>query len=314
MDAVTIPQIYCPFDFAVSPFIEALHESSMQWVCDMELASKSAEAYDRLASYSNESLAAYTQPFDGRDILQLSGDFHLWLFIYDDYVDKASREEYDSDKLAKLTAQLLAILEEQPSESTEPVARAFQDICERVAAQPNGEAWLKRFVSGMKSSLLASVWGISLSDADTVPDVSTYMKMRLHTSALAPCFSLMAISITTTEAAFLDHTYMKILTDMANHQISYVNDVFSLEKEVGERNHSNLAVALRNEFGLPWQEAVNRTIDMANKEVIGFLRLKNLLPSFGSEDEQARRYVTGLELWMRGHVEWGMQARRYEEF
>jgi 5-epi-alpha-selinene synthase len=314
MNAVTIPQIYCPFDFAISPFIEAVHESSMQWACDMGLTSKGAESYDRLASHRNETLAAYIQPFDGLDVLRLSGDFILWLFLHDDYVDKA-RQEYDSNKLATLHEQLSAILEGRLLESPEPVARALQDICKRVAGQPNGEAWLKRFVHEMKNYLQSNGWERSLSDANTAPDVSTYLKMRLHTSACGPCLTIMAASTNIApDAAFLDHTYIKVLTDMANHQISYVNDGLFFEKENREHNPSNLVAILRNEFGLSWQEAVNRVIDLANKEVIGFVRLKNLLPSFGSEDGQARRYVAGLELWIRGYVEWGMQARRYKDF
>jgi 5-epi-alpha-selinene synthase len=314
MNGVTIPQIYCPFDFAISPFIEAMHEGSMKWACDMGLVIKGSEAYDRLASCRSETLAAYILPFAERGVLQLTGDFVFWLFFHDDYVDKA-RQGYDSNRLARLHAQLFAVLDGQPLESAEPVAVALQDICKRVAAQSNRGAWPKHFACAVKNYLQSNGWERRLHDADAIPDVSTYLKMRLHTSACWPTFIIIAISSgIAPDAAFLEHTYIKVLTDMANYQISYVNDGLFFERENKEQNPSNLVIILRDELGLSWQEAVNRVIDMANREAIGFARLRNMLPSFGSEDGQVRQYLTGLELFMRGHIEWGTQVGRYQDF
>jgi hypothetical protein len=152
INGATIPQIYCPFDFAISPFIGAMHEGSMKWACDMELVIRGSEAYNRLADCLGETLAACALPFAERDVLQLSGDFILWLVFHDDYVDK-TRQGYDSNRLARLHAQLFAVLDGQPLESAEPVAIALQDICQRVAAQSNGEVWPKRFACAVKNYL-----------------------------------------------------------------------------------------------------------------------------------------------------------------
>ena len=52
-------------------------------------------------------------------------------------------------------------------------------------------------------------------------------------------------------------------------------------------------------------------VAVTNGEMKAFLQLWSELPSFGTEDADARAYVETLAFWMRGHLDWYRETARY---
>jgi len=66
------------------------------------------------------------------------------------------------------------------------------------------------------------------------------------------------------------------------------------------------------ERGVGLQEAFDVAGQFFENYVEEFLSYKELLPSWGPEvDEAVYRYVTGLECWVSGGVEWSLSGPRY---
>ena len=66
------------------------------------------------------------------------------------------------------------------------------------------------------------------------------------------------------------------------------------------------------EQGVGLQEAFDVAGQLFEDDVEEFLRFKELLPSWGTGiDEALSQYVTGLECWVGGSLEWSLSGGRY---
>ena len=67
---------------------------------------------------------------------------------------------------------------------------------------------------------------------------------------------------------------------------------------------------IKEERGVELQDAFDLAGRFFENDADEFLRCKELLPSWGV-DEAVSRYVTGLECWVGGSLEWSLSGRRY---
>lgn len=69
---------------------------------------------------------------------------------------------------------------------------------------------------------------------------------------------------------------------------------------------------IKKERGIGVQEAFDVAGQFFESDIEEFLRYKELLPSWGTEiDEAVSRYVAGLESWVGGSLEWSLTGHRY---
>jgi terpene synthase-like protein len=308
----TIPQFFCPIDPAINPYKDKLHDRSLRWACDAGVVRTDTEAYDYLKATRLSDLTAYTMPFVSPADIELAAAWYIWLFIYDDHVD-ADKQKCPVDKLQSINAQLFPVLDGHRTKPTEPLARGLLDICQRINIRSN--AWRRRFTDSVKTIIQSMMWERSMRMEGIFPDLATYLKMRLFTGAVDSCYIMAALTGNIApDASFWQHVYIRTLNNIANYYVCWVNDVLWVKKEIREDSSSNLVLVLQNEYGISLQEAVNHGVDIANKEMEAFLRLKGMLPSFGPiEDEYVQRYIAALQYWMRGHLDWAKTSRRYQE-
>lgn len=311
---VVIPPLYCPLDVAVSPYRPHLHPSSVAWAGLVGIAPAGSTAHAYLEAARLSDLAAFTMPFMTHDDLDLAARFCVWLFLHDDfYVDDASGAK-DEQALRRVHAQIFAVLDGRDDvEVRDPIALSLRDLCAQVARRAD-RAWQQRFARTIKAYLQANDWERRVRVRHIAPDVSTYTKMRLFIGAVYPVFVFINIANgVDAGAAFLQHADVRVLSEMANNHICWVNDVLGFRKELREENPSNLVLVLRQEYRLTLQQAVTRAAEMADKEMRAFLRLRDMLPAFGPvEDRQVRAYVLAMEHWMAGHIAWAIAAQRYQ--
>lgn len=309
---VIIPPLYCPLDVAVSPYREQLHPASVAWARASGIAPAGSTAYAYLDAARLSDLAAFTMPFMTPEDLELASCFCVWLFLHDDfYVDDARG---DDQALRRVHAQIFAVLDGRDDvELRDPIATSLRELCRQVARRADA-AWQQRFAKTIKAYLQANDWERRVRVRRMAPDVSTYTKMRLFIGAVYPVFVFINIANgVDAGAAFLQHADVRVLSEMANNHICWVNDVLGYRKELREENPSNLVLVLRQEYGLTLQQAVTRAAEMADKEMRAFLRLRDMLPAFGPlEDRQLRAYVLAMEHWMAGHIAWAIAAQRYQ--
>lgn len=69
---------------------------------------------------------------------------------------------------------------------------------------------------------------------------------------------------------------------MANNYISWVNDIYGVDKERVEGTTANLVLVLRHEQALSWDDAIERAIEQCNAELRAFRSLERGSRSSGS--------------------------------
>ena len=88
------------------------------------------------------------------------------------------------------------------------------------------------------------------------------------------------------------------------------NDLLTYHKETrrGGADHNLVTVLARSEH-LPTAEAVAKAAAIRDRVLCLFLRLRDQVTADASTE--LRRYLTGLQAWIRGHLDWGMATVRY---
>ena len=90
-----------------------------------------------------------------------------------------------------------------------------------------------------------------------------------------------------------------------------LNDVFSSSKEL-DTDPFNLVRVYRVHEGLSESAALLKAVERVNQEAARFRALERSLPSFGPEtDRDLARYVDGIKIWLRGHIDYSLNSSRY---
>ncbi|MGH8584125.1 MAG: terpene synthase family protein [Gammaproteobacteria bacterium] len=327
----TLPDFFCPFPPAVSPYAEAVHNHTLEWSGQHRLVTD-AQAFERLRAAQFIGLVARAYPNAPLDRLRLVSDWITWLFILDDECDEHGIGKRP-ERLATLHGGCLKVLagyrlkEPDPRGLSCPVSeqrrarkdrpdlallRALRDICERLRAfMPHD--WMMRFALGVADYFEACEWEARNRAQGIWPDPAVYMQMRPYTGALYPLLDLIEMTEgTVLPLSVRKHPLLQDLIGITSNVVCWSNDVFSLEKERAHHDLHNLVLILQQHEGLSLQEAVDRVIELTDAQVRRFIELEARLPRFGTPfDAAVRRFVGVLHAWMRGNLDWSCESGRY---
>jgi hypothetical protein len=107
-----------------------------------------------------------------------------------------------------------------------------------------------------------------------------------------------------------------ITVDLGN----FINDVFSLEKEIARGQYDNLVPVLQKEKGITLEEAVEAVRDIILALAHRLLELRAELTHVcthldltETETETTLRYADALEMWLGGYEPWHRNSLRYSQ-
>ena len=312
-EPITLSPLLCPFPPELNQFVEHAHAHTLAWALAFQLVQPQSKQLARLNAARFAWLAAGANPAFSLDHLQLATDWITWLACYDDLCDAATIGR-NPEAWWTMSSRLLAIVQgEAQPDQVEPLACALTNLCQRLR-QRTSASWLERFAHDVQQSFQANRWEAAVHASGATPDLATYTKMRRLTSAVYTCFDLVAISAgINPHTAWLDHAYIKQLESMANNHICWINDLFGLAKEMKENNRNNLVLVLQQEFQVSLQAAVDRVVALCNAEMKAFLALAALFSSEACATAPGcQLYITNLQTWMRGNLDWYAQTGRYQ--
>ena len=303
------PTILCPFPAAMSPFADQVQRSTVRWAQEFALVGspRARAALDHLqyGSFMGRAYPTATLP-----ALQLIADWNTWLFLLDDAFDDQALGR-QPDQLARLHADLLAIMGGAvPPEHADARYMALYDLTARFRARASA-AWLRRFARAVAATFAASVWESRNRVDGRVPSEAEYLQMRPFTSAVF-CF-LRFIEVAeqlVLPRSVRDHPIVHALTIMTNNIISWFNDLISYPKEIARGDVHNLVYIVHREHNLALDRAVEYVVHKHDAEVRAFQSCWAALP-ISPHDQLARRYVTGLQAWIRANVDWSIATARY---
>jgi len=300
-----------PFPAALHPDADQIHRQTIKWAEQYELITSQQDRH-RLDTSHYTMLMARAYPTADPVALQLIADWNTWTFLLDDYFDEHVIGR-NPDAIEHLHRQILSILAGIPPNAGDSKRIfALYNIANRLRLLGDGE-WMTRFTACVGETLAASLWEARNRRIRVVPTADDYCYWRLFTSGVFCYFTLIEIAEQLPIPVFVwDHPMIEQLAHCANAVICWSNDIFSFAKERAHGDVHNLVYIVQHERQFTLDDAMAYVAQQHDDEVRTFQQLCAALPHFGDGiDDFVRRYVRGLEAWMRANMDWSVATQRY---
>ncbi|KAK7060709.1 Anterior gradient protein 3 [Paramarasmius palmivorus] len=309
---------HCTFPLVYHPNGDAVAAQSVRWLdtsCHL-LTSKRRKA---LYGLKAGELTAYCYNTASDERLRVVSDFMNYLFHLDNISDGMMTK--DTDVLADSVMNALWFPEfyrptghdgkEQPEEEINAgkLARDFWGRCIKDA----GPGCQARFKETLELFFEAVNVQAKARDADTIPDLESYIDVRRDTSGCKPCWALIeyALGIDLPDYVVSDPVICA-LNQYTNDLVTWSNDIFSYNVEQARGDTHNMIVILMEYHDLDLQGAVDRVGEMCKETIDNFNEAREDIPSWGPEvDDMVQRYVKGLQDWIVGSLHWSFMTTRY---
>ena len=309
--ATRIPGLYCPIEPAIHPDAHEINAAGLDWMSKFNVFGCQSN-WERYVSANPGMLPARVMPNAPiGPALQAAANLLFWLWAFDDSeCDEIGAGHSAGDLVLQLCA--LARCGEAPIglTSANPFIAALADLrcqLEQVASPVQVARWC----SSMQAYFLANTAVAIQNSRGEVPDLDTYVSLRIHSGAVKPTLMLLDVADGyELPASQLECPAIWALNEMVCTLVGWDNDLLSYHKEVlrGGADH-NLVTVLQREGGYSADEAVCQSLAMRDRVLCLFLRLHCQVAR--DADPGLRRYLSGLSSWIRGHLDWGMATARY---
>ncbi|MFD0890749.1 terpene synthase family protein, partial [Streptosporangium algeriense] len=172
-----------------------------------------------------------------------------------------------------------------------------------------GPAWRRRFVEHIAEGGMAAFWEAANRTAGVVPDEEAYIAKRRHTGAIYVCMDLIE-PIAHQEIppeAYADPGYQDALRSACD-VVCWVNDLYSLDKELSLGEWHNLVAVVEHGRGLTREQAVRHVVSAVAAEV-GLFREREARTLAAYPGLAGN--LAGMRSWMRGNLDWSARTKRY---
>ncbi len=300
-----------------NPHQEAIVSPLGEWAERHGLAQEAVIA-ERLEQVRFNVLVAQTYPLAPYEEFLLAAKWCTWLFFHDDWLCDRQASCADGivgpDVLRGVHQSLLEVLGGRAPGPSDPLERSLHEIAVE-ALRWGGVEWMERFRYNVRCHFAANEKEAENRQRGLVPSVSEYIKMRPLSGAVYTAFDFVELVEDLDIGPDLrSHVAFRRLALLANNCICWLNDLYSLAKEIFEGNPNNLVLALRHERDLSLAEAMSQAVEMHNREYGEFEALLGELTGLGLVlDRDLRAYLRGIRSWMLGNAAWSQQTLRYQD-
>ncbi len=305
-----LPAFYCPFPSAAHPLAAQADARSVEFMYRYGLCAGDAERA-RLARAGCGDMVGRACPVARADLLQVTSDYNLWAFAFDDeYCDEGTLRDRPGE-LADAVARIQRCVD-VPEHTVYPGDRygaSLRELRSRFArfASPL-EA--DRFADLMRGYFAAEVRKAGFVARGQRPGLDDYTLFRLYgggamvfTEMIAMCNGCPA------PPRLLADRRVRAIIEVAATLTTWGTDVFSFGKETERTGDGfNLIDAVCQETGCAVDEAFERAMVMWDRMMTLFLRLRDRLMA---ELPQLAGYVAGLGQYIRGVLDWCHTTKRY---
>jgi hypothetical protein len=311
-----LPELFCPFPAVVRHGeAEALVSWALDWTAKHQLLPDASErTIAKVRSYA--LLAASCYPSAPFARLAAICDYYSWLFLFDDTCEDLSLQGASPREVHGFLRGIYGVLSGTAGAAigAQRVTAALADIWQRVA-QACPAAWRQRLARHVANYIDGCVWEAQNRQLGQVPSRAVFQVMRMFTSTMYEFWDFIEYA----GGWFLpdhvvEHPVIAELQRTANAVASFANDIFSLRKEMKNRDFHNLVVVVQHEDGLDLPAALLRAAALHDEQVRHYCALERIAPSFAPDiDRDVARYLEGMRTWMRANHDWSMTTPRYHE-
>jgi hypothetical protein len=318
MDAIALGKLR--FRSHDSADVDASRRRVQQWVEARGLVG-SREALDWYCAWDTATFVGYSYPHakagDGMDLV---GRLMAVSILLDDQID-------ESPSAAACIGAVQPFLEIVrgggglvPRQGG-PLHHAFAELLRESRARAS-ETWWRRAAIHWEASLIAVVHEtVNRKQRGGPPPHDLFLKLRRGSGFMGPFLDILEPAASFEPAALAYYSpHMLLMRQLTVDLGNFINDVFSVDKELARGQHDNIVLVLQAEAGLPLEEARRRARELIHAHACRFGELRAELPEVcahlglaASEVEDAVRYGDALEMWITGSEAWGRTSRRYLE-
>ncbi|MEU3839598.1 germacradienol/geosmin synthase Cyc2 [Streptomyces sp. NPDC028635] len=319
-----IPDLYMPFPLALSPHLDATRVRLADWCRATGILREGVWDEDKLRAYDLALCSAGLDPDATPEALDLSAQWLAWGTYGDDYYPLLYGHRRDLAAARLTTARLSACM---PVDGEEPLApanaleRALVDLWARTTARmtPEQRRTMKASVDVMTESW---VWELSNRLQNRIPDPVDYLEMRRRTFGADLTLSLCRMGYgPAVPAEVYAAGPVRSLENAAVDYACLLNDVFSYQKEIEyEGEIHNAILVVQHFFGCDYPQALGVVHDLMTQRMEQFEHVAaRELPVLYDDlalSAEARAamdgYVTDLQNWMAGILNWHRGVDRYK--
>lgn len=329
---VKLPQFYMPLASRVSPHLEATRRRSRRWARRMGMMDCAPRFPgfciwdDRKFERTDAALcAALIDPQAPAPALALLADWLVWGTYSDDYFQTLFGQTRDLLGAKVFTTRLAAFMPDEVSAAVLPenaVERGLSDLWSRTTLDlPASErSLLRRAIADLFESWL---WRLLNQFQNRIPDPVDYIEMRRKTFGAKLALGLFWLSHgRELPPDCLGARAMSELDHAAADYVCLVNDIFSYQKELefeGELN--NFVLVVQRFLDLEPPQAVAVVNDLMAARLRQFEHVVAVeLPLLCQElrllpaaQQCLSQYVSRLQQWMCGALQWHLSVGRYKE-
>ncbi|MER6836723.1 germacradienol/geosmin synthase Cyc2 [Streptomyces cellulosae] len=320
-----IPDIRMPFPLSLSPALEGSRRHLLEWSHRMGILGEGVWDEDKLAGCDLPLCAAGLDPDATQEQLDLASGWLAFGTYGDDYYPLVHGHRRDLAAARLTTARLSACMPLDGEEVPPPanaMERSLIDLWARTTPgmTPEQRRPLRTAVDKMTESW---VWELSNQIQNRVPDPVDYLEMRRAT--FGPDLTLGLCRAGHGPAVPPEVYRTGPVRSLENAAIDFaclLNDVFSYQKEIEfEGEMHNAVLVVQNFFGIDYATALPVVADLMNQRMRQFEHVvEHELPVVYDDfqlPEEARAvmrgYVTDLQNWMAGILNWHRSVDRYKD-
>ncbi|MEV5423610.1 germacradienol/geosmin synthase Cyc2 [Streptomyces cellulosae] len=320
-----IPDIRMPFPLSLSPALEGSRRHLLEWSHRMGILGEGVWDEDKLAGCDLPLCAAGLDPDATQEQLDLASGWLAFGTYGDDYYPLVHGHRRDLAAARLTTARLSACMPLDGEEVPPPanaMERSLIDLWARTTAgmTPEQRRPLRTAVDKMTESW---VWELSNQIQNRVPDPVDYLEMRRATFGSDLTLGLCRAGHGPAVPPEVYRTGpVRSLENAAIDFACLLNDVFSYQKEIEfEGEMHNAVLVVQNFFGIDYATALPVVADLMNQRMRQFEHVvEHELPVMYDDfqlPEEARAvmrgYVTDLQNWMAGILNWHRSVDRYKD-
>lgn len=316
-----MPSIILPFLARQHPESAKIETSTRDWVIRFRLARSDAGKHGLAQSRFGEA-AAYGYPDAPLSEAELAACWFAWLFFVDDHHEEGA--DGSAQDWADVTEAVRGVLElglpTGPLADT-PLIRALADLSHRFDARAS-PVWKERFNRHLMGVMAGGRHDIRLREGGIPLPLVEYIPLRREASAVLTCFDVIEICVHTEipDQIYHSQVFQEIVLAGAD-LFSWINDLYSLDKEIACGIVSNLILVLQYERHLSREQAFIAACALISDRVNDLLaaeqRLPELIDSLNLDtatQAAVYRYVAGIRDCIAGSNQWHAHStRRYQK-
>jgi germacradienol/geosmin synthase len=319
-----IPDFYMPFQVELSPHLDGARHRLVDWMHAVGMLEEGVWDEEKLAAADLPLCSAGIDPDATEAALDLSSRWLAWGTYGDDYYPLVYGIRGDLAAARVTTARLSDCMPIEGATALVPVngmERGLIDLWALTTAEMplDDRRTLKDAINKMTESW---VWELANQIQHRIPDPVDYLEMRRATFGSDLTLSMCRMGHGPKVPPEVYRTGpVRALENAAIDYACLLNDVFSYQKEIEyEGEIHNAILVVQNFFGIDYPTALGVVHDLITQRMRQFEHVaEHELPivydDFDLSDEAReimRGYVTDLQHWMAGILNWHREVDRYK--